>query len=78
MSVSTATAGEDVDSSLGYVTESFTSTLPATQRLLPDAKDQCKDEGFLIFGVFENQGDCVSFVSTHGKNEPGQNLSGLP
>ena len=65
--------GEDADTSTGWVLEDFYSTLPATRPLLPDAKEQCKDEGFLIFGVFENQGDCVSFVSTHGKNEPGKN-----
>ena len=58
----------------GVVFETFTSSLAITQPLLPDAKEQCKYFGFLIFGVFENQGDCVSFVTTHGKNEPGQNV----
>ena len=28
--------------------------------------------GWQAFG-FKNQGDCVSFVATHGKNEPGKN-----
>jgi hypothetical protein len=60
--------------STGLVSESFLSTLAAARPLLPDAKEQCKDKGFLIFGVFENQGDCVSFVTTNGKNEPGQNI----
>lgn len=73
LSALTIAEDEDVDTSIGAVRERFTSTLPATRQLLPDAKEQCKDEGFLIFGVFENQGDCVSFVSTHGKNEPGKN-----
>ena len=73
LSVFTFAGGDDVATSTGYVTEFFTSTLPTTRPLLPDAKEQCKDQGFLIFGVFENQGDCVSFVSTHGNNEPGRN-----
>jgi hypothetical protein len=37
---------------------------------LPTSKDQCKHGGWQTFGVFTNQGDCVSFVSTGGKNPP--------
>jgi hypothetical protein len=37
---------------------------------LPTAKDQCKNGGWRDFGVFKNQGDCVSFVATKGKNQP--------
>jgi hypothetical protein len=37
---------------------------------LPTGKDQCKDGGWQTFGVFKNQGDCVSFVATRGKNAP--------
>lgn len=37
---------------------------------LPTSKDQCKDGGWQTFGVFKNQGDCVSFVATGGKNPP--------
>jgi hypothetical protein len=37
---------------------------------LPTSKDQCKDGGWQSFGVFKNQGDCVSFVATHGKHDP--------
>jgi hypothetical protein len=37
---------------------------------LPTATDQCKDNGWKTFGVFKNQGDCVSFVATGGKNPP--------
>jgi hypothetical protein len=36
----------------------------------PTAKDQCKNGGWQTFGVFRNQGDCVSFVATGGKNPP--------
>ena len=35
------------------------------------SKDQCKDGGWASWGVFKNQGDCVSFVATDGKNPPG-------
>lgn len=37
---------------------------------LPTNKDQCKHGGWTAFGRFKNQGDCVSFVSTKGKNPP--------
>ena len=68
----------EVERTAGFVGESFVSDLTEARALLPSAKEQCKDKGFQIFGVFENQGDCVSFVTTHGKNEPSQNLPGVP
>ena len=37
---------------------------------VPTSKDQCKKGGWQSFGVFESQGDCVSFVATGGKNPP--------
>lgn len=37
-------------------------------RLRPTSKDQCKSGGWQTFGVFKNQGDCVSFVATKVKN----------
>jgi hypothetical protein len=37
---------------------------------LPTSKDQCKHGGWRSYGVFKNQGDCVSFVATGGKNPP--------
>jgi hypothetical protein len=40
---------------------------------LPTATEQCKNGGWRSFGsVFKNQGDCVSFVATGGKNPPGK------
>jgi hypothetical protein len=36
----------------------------------PTSKDQCKNGGWRTFGTFKNQGDCVSFVATGGKNQP--------
>jgi hypothetical protein len=41
-----------------------------TSPALPTSKDQCKNGGWRTFGVFKNQGDCVSFVATKGKNPP--------
>jgi hypothetical protein len=38
---------------------------------LPTATHQCKNGGWRAYGVFKNQGDCVSFVATGGKNQPG-------
>jgi hypothetical protein len=36
----------------------------------PTTKKQCKKGGWRNFGFFKNQGDCVSFVATRGKNQP--------
>jgi hypothetical protein len=33
-------------------------------------KADCKKRGWRSFGVFKNQGDCVSFFATKGKNAP--------
>jgi len=38
---------------------------------MPTNKDQCKNDGWKAYGTtFKNQGDCVSFVATGGKNQP--------
>jgi hypothetical protein len=38
---------------------------------LPTTKEQCKRGGWQTYGTtFKNQGDCVSFVATHGANAP--------
>ncbi len=37
---------------------------------LPASKEECKNGGWQDFEIFENQGDCVSFVATGGKNPP--------
>jgi hypothetical protein len=39
-------------------------------RPFPTTKDQCKGGGWRSFPGFKNQGDCVSFVATEGKNSP--------
>lgn len=39
---------------------------PATA---PSSREECKDEGWKVFSPpFKNQGDCVSFVATQGRN----------
>jgi hypothetical protein len=40
-------------------------------QIFPTTKDECKDGGFERFGIFKNQGDCVSYVATGGENQPG-------
>ena len=37
----------------------------------PTATHQCKNGGWRTYPDFKNQGDCVSFVATKGKNPPG-------
>jgi hypothetical protein len=32
--------------------------------------DQCKKDGWRSFGIFKNQGDCVSYVASGGTNPP--------
>ena len=48
---------------------------PPPQPTLPTTTDQCRDGGWQSFlnqgvRVFKNQGDCVSYVATKGKNPP--------
>jgi hypothetical protein len=50
-----------------------TTTLPGGG---PHTADDCKQGGWQRYGVFRNQGDCVSWVATQGKNEPGKNQPG--
>jgi hypothetical protein len=37
----------------------------------PTSKDQCKKGGWQSFNnpTFKNQGDCVSFVASHGEKQ---------
>jgi hypothetical protein len=40
---------------------------------LPTNKDECKNGGWQNYGTtFRNQGDCVAFVASRGKNAPGK------
>lgn len=47
-----------------------TTNVPAAHPL-PTSKEQCKNDGWKNYGTtFKNQGDCISFVASGGKNEP--------
>lgn len=43
---------------------------PPPPQPLPTTTEQCLNGGWQTFKVFKNQGDCVSFVATKGKNPP--------
>jgi hypothetical protein len=51
--------------------EDFSSALSQPALISPTSKDQCKDGGWSNYPQFKNQGDCVSYVATKGKNPPG-------
>jgi Tol biopolymer transport system component len=40
-------------------------------QIFPATKDECKNDGWQRFGIFTNQGDCVSYIATNGNNPPG-------
>ena len=42
----------------------------STPNGVPTSADQCKKDGWRPTACFKNQGDCVSFVATKGKNKP--------
>jgi hypothetical protein len=52
---------------LVYAGQTFTKTIAVTCDK-PTTSEQCKNGGWRSFGVFRNQGECVSFVATNGKN----------
>src|SRR5262249_38796477 len=37
---------------------------------IPSTTDDCKNGRWQSYGLFANQGDCVSFVATRGQNTP--------
>jgi hypothetical protein len=53
--------------------ENFVSSTGPIPPPVPTTADECKKDGWKTYGIFKNQGDCVSYVATHGKNEPGKN-----
>ena len=44
----------------------------------PATAERCKNGDWRAFGVFRNQGDCVAFLTTRGKNEAGRNAPEPP
>ena len=54
--------------SIGSVSLASTIPPPGTA---PTDIEQCKKDGWKDYGdMFKNQGDCVGFVATDGKNLP--------
>jgi hypothetical protein len=37
---------------------------------MTSTKDDCKNGGWETYGVFKNQGDCVSWIATGGRTPP--------
>ena len=68
-----ATSDSILDANVFLKSGSF-STEPPGGGDEPTSADQCKKGGWQEYGIFKNQGDCVSYVSTQAKNEPGKNL----
>ncbi len=60
----------------GYLIDNLSYVSAPMPQTLPTSKDQCMNNGWKSFGTtFKNQGDCVSFIATKGKNQP---AGGLP
>jgi hypothetical protein len=56
---------------IGYLDLGFSGDIVISETpSLPTSNDQCKNGGWRVYGIFKNQGDCVSFVATGGKNPP--------
>jgi hypothetical protein len=55
----------------GFSGNAGTQELLVGCRSMPTTTAQCKNGGWRTFGVFKNQGDCVSYVAPGGKNPPG-------
>jgi hypothetical protein len=52
------------------ITSPFTAVQSFTVRCLPKDTAECKNGGWQSYGIFKNQGDCVSFIATGDKNPP--------
>jgi hypothetical protein len=57
---------------LGFLGAEGTEITVRDAPRLPTTKPECKNGGWKTYGIFKNQGDCVSFVATGGKNPPGK------
>jgi len=67
-----ATAG--VVAAIGGISFASAQVAPSDPPFAGYTKDQCKNGGWqsnFPAGTFKNQGDCVSFFATGGKNQPG-------
>ena len=71
VSVGSVSVTPPLSGSLASQTETFTSTLAQPVPLAPTSFAQCMNGGWRDFPQFKNQGGCVSFVATGGKNPGG-------
>jgi hypothetical protein len=64
---------DQADAPPGFVEGFFPDPTIESCGFVPVSKEECTgDPGYEFFG-FKNRGDCVSFVASEGKNEPGKN-----
>jgi hypothetical protein len=54
-----------------FFIDNVSFTVPTPNNPFPTSKSECKNGGWQSFRVFKNQGDCVSYVATEGRNLPG-------
>ena len=59
-------------------TPTATTTVSFCLPTEPVTKEDCAKDKFKDFPAATNHGDCVSFVSTGGRNELGKNVPGAP
>lgn len=55
---------------IGFSIGSYQIGVTGTTACIPETTQGCKYGGWRNFPGFRNQGDCVSFVATGGKNPP--------
>ena len=67
--LSTGTATVSIGGPVGSGPPNFSENFASSGVVQLTSKAQCRDGGWQSFG-FKNQGDCVSFVATGGKNPP--------
>ncbi|HSJ28544.1 MAG TPA: Calx-beta domain-containing protein [Acidimicrobiia bacterium] len=68
----TYSLGDDIQATVTIIDndEEDNRPQPPPAFVIPFDKSDCKKGGWQEFGVFKNQGDCVSFAATGGKNPP--------
>lgn len=52
------------------VVDTYSNVTTYDFEAIPLTKDDCKKDAWKAYGMFKNQGDCVSFVATGGRNQP--------
>jgi hypothetical protein len=63
-------AGIDSAGTAIFFVQGFMSAVTQPVLISPTSKAQCLHGGWRNFPQFKNQGDCVSFVASGGKNPP--------